>query len=103
MKHAWLVLASMGLACVVCTGSAIDGSAASGDVTGCEVGAPLAGAAYDITKSRFAFGSTPSEDDAYGFVRWVGVDGVVGIESDAGVRDPPRKAEGANGPSGNPA
>jgi hypothetical protein len=53
---------------------------ASGVVTGCEVGAPLAGAAYDITKSRFAFGSTPSEDDANGFVRWVGVDGVVAIE-----------------------
>ena len=74
----------MGLACVGCSGSAIDGSAAARDVTGCEVGAPLAGAAYDITKSRFAFGSTPAEDDAYGFVRWVGVDGVVGIEQSGG-------------------
>ena len=52
--------------------------AASGDVAGCEVGAPLAGAAYDITKSRFAFGSTPSKDDADGFVRWVGVDDLAG-------------------------
>jgi len=84
MKPAWLVLAWMGPACVGCAGSAIDGSAASGDVTGCGVGAPLAGAAYDMTKSRFAFGSTPSEDDAYGFVRWVGVDGVVGFEQSGG-------------------
>ena len=66
------------------TGAPIDGTATSADVTGCEVGAPLAGAAYDITKSRFAFGSTPSKDDADGFVRWVGVDGVVGIEQSGG-------------------
>ena len=84
MKCASSVLAWIGLACVGCTGSATDGSAVSGEVTGCEVGAPLAGAAYDITKSRFAFGSTPSKDDADGFVRWVGVDGVVGIEQSGG-------------------
>jgi hypothetical protein len=84
MRRGWLVLAGMGLACVGCTGSAIDGSAASGDGAGCEVGAPLVGAAYDVTKSRFAFGSTPSEDDANGFVRWVGIDGVVGIEQSGG-------------------
>ena len=52
---------------VGCAGSAIGGSAAAGVARGCEVGAPLAGAAYDVTKSRFAFGSTPSEEDAYGF------------------------------------
>ncbi len=84
MKRAWSILAWMGLACVGCGGAALDSSAASGDVTGCEVGAPLAGAAYDITKSRFAFGSMPSEADASGFVRWVGVDGVVAIEESGG-------------------
>jgi hypothetical protein len=84
MKRAWAVLAWTSLACVSCTGSAIDGSAASGGVTGCEIGAPLAGAAYDITKSRFAFGSTPTDGDASGFVRWVGVDGVVAIEQSGG-------------------
>jgi hypothetical protein len=74
----------MGLAGIGCTGSPIDRPAASGDVTGCEVGAPLAGAAYDLTKSRFAFGSAPAEDDAYGYVRWVGVDGVVAIAQSGG-------------------
>jgi hypothetical protein len=85
MKRARSVLGWVGLACIGCgTASPVDPAAASGVVTGCEVGAPLAGAAYDITKSRFAFGSTPTEDDASGFVRWVGVDGVVAIEQSGG-------------------
>jgi len=53
-------------------------------VTGCGVGAPLTGAAYDVTKSRFAFGSTPVRDDANGFMRWVGDHGVVAIEVSGG-------------------
>jgi hypothetical protein len=85
MRCARSVLGWVGLACIGCgTGSPLDPSATSAVVTGCEVGAPLAGAAYDITKSRFAFGSTPTRDDANGFVRWVGVDGVVGIEQSGG-------------------
>jgi len=84
MKRAWSVLAWIGVASAGCSASTINGSASAGNVTGCDVGASLAGSAYDITKSRFAFGSTPSEDDAYGFVRWVGVDGVVGIEQSGG-------------------
>jgi hypothetical protein len=81
MKRARSVLGWVGLACVGCgTGSPVDPGAASGVVTGCEIGAPLAGAAYDIKKSRFAFGSTPIQHDASGIVRWVGVDGVVAIE-----------------------
>ena len=85
MKRARSVLGWVGLACIGCgTESPVDPSAAPGVGTGCEVGAPLAGAAYDIEKSRFAFGSTPTQDDANGFVRWVGVDGVVAIEQSGG-------------------
>jgi len=85
MKRAWSVIGCAGLACIGCgTGSPVDSAAVSGVVTGCEIGAPLAGAAYDIEKSRFAFGSTPTQDDANGFVRWVGVDGVVAIEQSGG-------------------
>ena len=84
MKRAWWVLAWVGLACVGCSGAPLGSSVAAGNVTGCAVGAPLAGAAYDITKSRFAFGSTPTMSDANGFVRWVGVDGVVAIEASGG-------------------
>jgi hypothetical protein len=40
----------------------------------------LPGATYDITKSKFAFGSAPTLDDVGGgFVRWVGSDGALGI------------------------
>ncbi len=46
----------------------------------CQPGTDLAGTAYDVTKSRFAFGSTPVRQDEYGTIRWVGVDGVLAIE-----------------------
>lgn len=85
MKRARAVFGWVGLACVGCgTGSPADLADASGAAAGCEVGAPLAGAAYDIKKSHFAFGSTPAQDDASGLVRWVGVDGVVAIEQSGG-------------------
>jgi hypothetical protein len=48
----------------------------------CAAGQPLTGASYDITKSRFAFGSTPVPVDAGPLVRWTGRDGVVAISSD---------------------
>ncbi|MGA7119157.1 MAG: hypothetical protein WBY94_03620, partial [Polyangiaceae bacterium] len=48
----------------------------------CASGSPLAGASYDVARSRFAFGSAPSVEDAGTFVRWMGSDGVVGISSD---------------------
>ena len=38
----------------------------------CEPGAALAGAAYDVSKSRFAFGSTPSVDEESFGTRYVG-------------------------------
>ncbi|HEY2729516.1 MAG TPA: hypothetical protein VGK52_06210 [Polyangia bacterium] len=76
----------MGLVCFGCSSGPISPGtgATTGAVTGCEVGAPLTGAAYDVTKSRFAFGSTPVRDDANGFIRWVGADGVVAIEQSGG-------------------
>lgn len=81
-----LALGCLGLVCFGCgSGPISPGSgAATGAVTGCEVGAPLTGAAYDVTKSRFAFGSTPVRDELNGFKRWVGVDGVVAIEASGG-------------------
>lgn len=48
----------------------------------CPVDGGLAGATYDITKSKFAFGSTPRRDGVGGgFVRWVGSDGALGIST----------------------
>lgn len=84
MKRVWFVVGWMGLASIGCSGSAPNDSAGSATVAGCAPGAPLAGAAYDVRRSRFAFGSTPSEEDAQGFVRWVGADGVVAIEQSGG-------------------
>jgi hypothetical protein len=63
----------------ICTGAGTGG--ASDDATSCQPGADLTGATYDLSKSRFAFGSTPVQQDASGMTRWVGVDGVVAIES----------------------
>jgi hypothetical protein len=49
--------------------------------TACIAGSALQGAAYDISKSRFAFGGTPTPVDAGSLVRWTGPDGVVAIFS----------------------
>ena len=81
MRRGWSAVGWVSLACFGCGVAPIspDPGATSGAVTGCEVGAPLAGATYDVTKSRFAFGSTPVRDDSNGLSRWVGADGVVAI------------------------
>ncbi|HEY4015298.1 MAG TPA: hypothetical protein VGM06_18265 [Polyangiaceae bacterium] len=50
--------------------------------TPCGVGLPLAGIAYDVTKSRFAFGSTPPMTEVEGFAEWTGTDGFLAIRSD---------------------
>ncbi|HEY6462946.1 MAG TPA: hypothetical protein VIY73_22400 [Polyangiaceae bacterium] len=63
------------------SGSGSSGSSSDGDATSCTTGVPLEGAAYDLTKSRFAFGSTPVPQDAGSLTRWVGSDGIVAIES----------------------
>jgi len=82
MRAAWAL--AVGLAAAGCGGATSLDPPTSGAVTGCEPGAPFAGATYDVAKSRFAFGSTPVRDDANGFERWVGRDGVVAIEKSGG-------------------
>jgi hypothetical protein len=52
---------------------------------GCTLGQPLAGAKYDIAKSKFAIGSKPAREDANGLTRWVGSHGVVGISAEGAV------------------
>jgi hypothetical protein len=42
-------------------------------------GTGLAGTSYDITRSRFAFGSAPTQQTMNGMTRWTGADGVVSI------------------------
>jgi hypothetical protein len=63
----------------VSSGASSGGSGAGAGGATCSSSAPLQGASYDIAKSRFAFGSTPSAEEAGSFVRWVGTDGVVAI------------------------
>ncbi|HLK39501.1 MAG TPA: hypothetical protein VKU41_22250 [Polyangiaceae bacterium] len=73
-------------ATLVCCSSGSDRAAASGSNlapgASCEPGHPLAGASYDVNKSRFAFGSKPAPVDAGTLVRWTGSDGVVAILAD---------------------
>ncbi|HEX3696167.1 MAG TPA: hypothetical protein VH374_12355 [Polyangia bacterium] len=82
MQRGWSVIALVPLGCIGCSGglsSSPPAATASGAVTGCEIGAALKSASYDVTKSRFAFGSTPVRDDSDGLSRWVGADGAVAI------------------------
>ena len=104
--HRFFLLADLVLGAVACNSGAIDfttpddggaggtgadfstggrsnvaGAGGTGDLSSCLPGAPLIGATYDVSKSRFAFGSTPIAQDAAGMTRWVGADGVVSIES----------------------
>jgi hypothetical protein len=48
----------------------------------CDPGAELTGAEYDVTKSKFAFGSTPTKSESGGLTRWSGANGVVGVFPD---------------------
>jgi hypothetical protein len=86
---------SPGLAVVLFIGAAHLGCSASSDpasspaatstagaTAACAVGQPLLGATYDVTKSRFAFGSTPTRIDQGSQVSWRGADGVVAITTD---------------------
>jgi hypothetical protein len=54
-------------------------SSSSSGASACLVNGALPGAAYDITKSRFAFGSTPVKSHLGSAVVWMGTDGSVGI------------------------
>ena len=73
-------------------GTTGNGASASDEPLGsgpCASGQPLAGATYDIEKSRFAFGSRPVAVDAGALVRWTGSEGVV-VRSGATARSPRR-------------
>lgn len=78
MRLSGCLLPLVGSLLYACTSST--GNSASAAT--CSSNSPLSGASYDITKSRFAFGSTPSAQDAGSLTRWVGSDGVVAIFSD---------------------
>jgi hypothetical protein len=62
-------------------GKGLPGTTSSA-ASACAPGSPLTGASYDLTKSRFAFGSKPVEMTGNGYVRWVGSDGAALISSD---------------------
>jgi hypothetical protein len=90
----WKALVMRGLAFVlsmtallVCNCSS--SPAASSGEASCSTSIALIGASYDLSKSRFAFGSTPTKEVVSAtLVRWVGSDGDVAIESngsEAGV------------------
>jgi hypothetical protein len=77
-------LTSFALVASFCAcGSSADPDTASetSGATSCATNAPLAGASYDVSKSRFAFGSKPTLDSTGGLSRWVGSDGVVAIDA----------------------
>jgi hypothetical protein len=90
-----LAVATLNLACssssMASSGSdalRTDAPALEPDATGdsanlaCSNAGPLAGATYDITKSKFAFGSAPAAVNAGSLVRWTGSEGVVALFSD---------------------
>jgi hypothetical protein len=67
-----------------CAGGALSPPSDSGTTVSdlsCAPGAELTGASYDIKKSRFTFGSEPSEQMEPTITRWIGADGVVAIFS----------------------
>jgi hypothetical protein len=82
---AWLRAFAFGAAvlCAACTQGgtgAIDADdpAAPGDATsGCDG----EGAVYDVTRSRFAFGSTPTSEEVGDTTRWTGTNGVLVINN----------------------
>jgi hypothetical protein len=80
----FFVLGAAHLGCSASSDPAGTSVAASGAgaTAGCAAGQPLLGATYDVTKSRFAFGSTPMRIDQGSQVSWRGVDGVVAITTD---------------------
>jgi hypothetical protein len=76
---------SLGLALLLAgcgrAASTLPDSGATVSDLSCAPGAELTGASYDITKSRFTFGSEPSKQVEPTIVRWIGADGVVAIFS----------------------
>jgi hypothetical protein len=71
------VLALCVSACSTAAPAADDPSAAA--LASCQPGAELTGTSYDVSKSRFAFGSTPVVQPEATLTRWVGSDGALAI------------------------
>jgi hypothetical protein len=67
------------LGCADDESSASPASASQRLLHSCDPGAELTGAEYDIAKSKFAFGSTPTKSESNGLTRWTGANGVVGV------------------------
>lgn len=88
MWRGWTALGCVSLLAFGCGAGSLsrspDAASTSGALDLCTAGAPLSGAPYDLARSRFAFGSTPTRRDEFGLVRWVGDHGVVAIESSGG-------------------
>jgi hypothetical protein len=63
-------------------GGSTSGTTSAQIANACASGQPLAGASYDVSQSKFAFGSTPAAVDAGSLTRWTGSEGVVAIFSD---------------------
>jgi hypothetical protein len=85
-------VALLGLLGAACTSDSDPGTVAPADggdggnaSPTCWSGQDLPGASYDLSKSRFAFGSTPVREDADGLVRWVGSQGVIAIAANGSV------------------
>jgi hypothetical protein len=76
-----LALTVLGLGVNACSSDSTSSSPTNDPVAraSCQPGAELTGASYDISKSRFAFGSTPVAEHEATLTRWVGNDGVVAI------------------------
>jgi hypothetical protein len=86
-------------------GGSVPGTTSAPLANACTSGQPLAGAAYDVTQSKFAFGSAPVAVDAGSLTRWTGREGVVAIFSDGSemaILDATSTASGLPGWSGDP-
>jgi hypothetical protein len=83
MRFGLLSLCASVPAILACSAATTSSAGLGGGAGACSSSKPLAGASYDVSKSRFAFGSKPAEQQAgAGLVRWVGSDGVVAIFAD---------------------
>lgn len=74
----WAAVA-VGLGCADDESGASGPSGSQALLHSCDPGAELTGADYDIEKSKFAFGSTPTKSESGGLTRWTGANGVVAV------------------------
>jgi hypothetical protein len=84
MDHRQFIRATVALAGLLGSACTSDGDA-GGVAASCSSAQDLSGASYDLSKSRFAFGSSPVREDASGLIRWVGTQGVIGLAPNGGM------------------